>query len=66
VSRLINLTACLVHTCIKGETGWIVVTEKFIDRLSQSPAVGVTFAPCERCTAAQQAPMRSSRGMIKA
>jgi hypothetical protein len=49
MSRLITLTACLVHTCVKGETGWIVVTEKFIDRLSQSPAVGITFAPCERC-----------------
>jgi hypothetical protein len=64
--RLINLTACLAHTRVKGETRWIVVTKKFIDRMSQSPAVGVIFAPCEKCIAAQQASMQGPRGMIKA
>ena len=52
--RLVTIIACLAHTRVKGETGWVVVTEQFIDRMSQSPTVGVIFAPCERCTAAQQ------------
>jgi len=54
MSRLIHLTACFVHTSVKGNTGWVVVTEKIIDRMSRSPVVSVTFAPCERCEAARE------------